>query len=61
MYPSPLTNLKAYNFKPDSPLIDKGMGVPNCGEHDFYGHPIPTGSNYDIGANEFQPGQISVK
>jgi hypothetical protein len=62
MFPKPLNHLAAYLLQPGSPMIDEGLDLPmlfgiNVGQWDFYGNPIPTGSGYDVGANEFQPGQ----
>lgn len=57
IYPNLLTSLHAYKLRSGSPLIDKGMVIPNSGDRDFYGNPIPFNTHYDIGANEFQVSQ----
>jgi len=54
-----LQALTAYQLTAGSPLIDAGLNLNlspySCfpGKQDFWGNPIPSGSGYDIGANEF--------
>lgn len=52
-----LTTLTAYQLDPASPLIDAGLdlgvslGLPSS-VTDFYGHAVPQGGAFDIGAHE---------
>jgi hypothetical protein len=44
----------AYALKPNSPAINSGMKILNCGDKDFIGKIIPYDDHYDLGALEFQ-------
>jgi hypothetical protein len=48
---------EAFTLQADSPAIDAGVDLGLMGEGDFFGNPIPSGSTYDIGANEWSPEQ----
>ncbi len=55
--PYRLSTLSAYRLQLRSPMIDAGLDVgvllgTNPGSRDYYGHAIPGGSAYDIGAHE---------
>lgn len=62
IYPRAPGELKAYEPRTGSPLIDAGLNLASSfgtpvGSHDFGGDPIPQGSGFDIGAEERQPGE----
>jgi hypothetical protein len=51
--------MTAFLLKTTSPCIDKGLDLKTLfqmdpGKRDFFGHPIPAGSTFDIGACEYQ-------
>jgi hypothetical protein len=55
--PAKLIKMRAYQLKPDSPLIDAGLNLYrlfgiNVGDQDFYGIKIPQFFEFDIGAHE---------
>ncbi len=55
--PTKLPELFAYMLRPGSPCIDAGLDLRarfgiDPGQRDFYGHPIPQGDGFDIGAHE---------
>ena len=52
-----LRSLMAYTLKPTSPLLDKGLNLHalfgvDAGPHDFYGTPIPSNGQFEVGAYE---------
>lgn len=54
-----LANLTAYKLKATSPMINKGLNLPqrfgvNAGLIDFFGGSIPFGQAYDVGAHEWR-------
>jgi hypothetical protein len=51
----------AYTLKSNSPAINSGMKIMNCGDTDFIGHTIPYNGHYDIGALEFQTRAVQNK
>jgi len=58
--PTKLPQMTAFLLKATSPCIDKGLDLKtlfqiDMGTHDFFGHPIPAGLTFDIGACEYQP------
>jgi hypothetical protein len=62
MYPSPPGDLKAYEPRAGSSLVDAGLDLASLfgtevGAHDFGGDPVPRGAGFDIGADERQPGE----
>jgi hypothetical protein len=57
--PTKLPQMTAFLLKPTSPCIDRGLNLKelyqiDTGTHDFFGHPIPSGPAFDIGACEYQ-------
>jgi len=55
--PTKLPALLAYRLRPGSPCLDTGLDLQarfglDPGRRDFYGHPIPRGAGFDIGAHE---------
>lgn len=44
----------AFSLLEGSPAIDAGSALGDMGRQDFFGHPIPFGARYDIGASEWQ-------
>ena len=46
---------QAFTLQTGSPAIDAGLDLGSMGTRDFFGNPIPYGSGYDIGANEWLP------
>ena len=54
--PDQLTSLSAYQLQPGSTMADTGMNLVllgiSVGARDFYGNPIPQGSQYSIGAHD---------
>jgi hypothetical protein len=49
----------AFTLLADSPAIDAGLDLEMMGDSDFFGNSIPKGNAYDIGANEWTPGERS--
>lgn len=54
-----LTTLAAYRLVSSSPLIDRGLDLLqrfglSVGSTDFYGLTLPSGSGFDVGANEWR-------
>jgi hypothetical protein len=50
--------MTAFLLKATSPCIDKGLDLKTLyqmdpGTHDFFGHAIPAGLTFDIGACEY--------
>jgi len=41
-----------YKLEPDSPCIDSGVTIPDCGGRDYWGNPVPSGRGTDRGAHE---------
>jgi hypothetical protein len=61
-WPNPPAQLSAYFLQANSPLIDAGIDLPkqfgiDVGANDLAGSPVLSGSGYDIGASERQPGE----
>ena len=57
--PTKLPQMKAFRLLENSPCIDKGIDLKTLfqidpGKRDFFGHAIPSGSTFDIGACEYQ-------
>lgn len=55
-----LTYMTAYMIQPTSEMIDAGLNLNeefgiDIGSRDFYNNKVLEGSNFDIGANEFNP------
>jgi hypothetical protein len=62
-----LATLSAYRLTASSPLINAGVNLTSLGlsvgSNDFFGQPIPSGSAFDIGADEVQlapPGPLTL-
>lgn len=47
-----LDSLEGYKIRNDSPCIDAGIFIEDCGAQDFWGTPLPQDQNTDIGAYE---------
>ena len=45
-----LDSLEGYKLKNDSPCINAGTFIEDCGAYDFWGTKLPQGKNTDIGA-----------
>jgi hypothetical protein len=45
-------SLDGYKIRNDSPCIDAGVSIEDCGAHDFWGTKLPQDQNPDIGAYE---------
>jgi hypothetical protein len=48
-----LHTLGGYMLQPGSPCIDSGINVPDNGERDLWGNPVPFGAMADRGAHEW--------
>jgi hypothetical protein len=55
-YHDPGRPITSFTLQDGSPAIDAGADLGDVGAQDFFGNPIPSGSGYDIGANEYQHG-----
>lgn len=56
--PTKLAQMKVFRLLENSPCIDKGLDLKTLfqidpGKRDFFGHPIPAGLTFDIGACEY--------
>jgi hypothetical protein len=61
MYPQPPGELRAYELRVGSPLVDAGLNLSSLfgtevGSTDFGADPVPQGSGFDIGADERRSG-----
>jgi hypothetical protein len=62
MYPQPPGELRAYELRVGSPLVDAGLNLSSLfgtevGSTDFGVDPVPQGSGFDIGADERRSGE----
>ncbi len=49
-----LDTVDGYKLQSDSPCIDSGKSIENCGNKDYWGNSVPAGNGTDRGAHEYQ-------